>query len=318
MAILKTLILHRRQALRHTTLKFNSLRRESVSSLSQSNLEDEVSGDPNENKKPLHVMFGEAVGVKENRETIEHERYMIKNLKKLEKEICRSEERIDCLEDFIPDEKITRPRSLSGLFRDKNVKRDQRLKRDFPKEASSADAAAPVVLKKLSEEMMMFIEELYKGGYFYDANFLPGNSFDASYFDDSYSREYIKFAADRFANDHQEIAKWLSGSQVKTVALNGCPTLIKKNIFAAKRLRAFFRIQEDTVCSRCVLRESCQFVNQSVWNGDSKNLKLDDTLRVVILYALEAAHQKLSLPEHFKATVNLLLRDIINLSKTTS
>ncbi|KAL9667430.1 hypothetical protein QQ045_001788 [Rhodiola kirilowii] len=310
MAILKTMILHRRQALRHTTLKFNSLRRETVSSLSQSNLEDEVS-----DKKPLLMMFGEAVGVKENRETIEHERYMIKNLKKLEKEICRSEERIDCLEDFSPDEKITRPRSLSGLFRDKNVKRDQRLKRYLEKEAASA---ALVVLKKLSEEMMMFIEELYKGGYFYDANFLPGNSIDASYFDDSYSREYIKFAADRFANDHQEIAKWLSGSQVKTVALNGCPTLIKKNIFAAKRLQAFFRIQEDTVCSRCVLRESCQFVNQSVWNGDSKNLKLDDTLRVVILYALEAAHPKLSLPEHFKATVNLLLRDIINLSKTTS
>lgn len=42
-------------------------------------------------------------------------------------------------------------------------------------------------------------------------------------------------------------SRWLSGSDLKTVALFGCPSLSRKNIFSAKTLRTFFKIQEDTV-----------------------------------------------------------------------
>ncbi|CAM8894027.1 unnamed protein product [Rhodiola kirilowii] len=379
MAIFKTLLIHRRQILHQYTHVFNSLRRQCASFNSQAilepNLPVQIDDDGDKvcelkvkeiakvkkqkekakERKPLHMMFGEAVGLMDVREMSEgeseDERYMIKNLKKLEKEISRlkegkAEEKIGCLEDSTSGEKVVKSGSLSALYTGKNVKRDQRqnfvedsnsdakmvkpvrlsglfsgenVKRDHKiKRDVEMEAAAPVTLKKLSAETLMFIEVLYKGGYFRDANFLPGNTFDASYFDDSYSREYIKFAADMFAKDHHGIARWLSGSQVKTVALYGCPTRIKKTIFAAKRLRSFFRIQEDTVCSRCVLRESCKFVNQSVWNGDSKNLNLEDTMKVIILYALEAVHPKLPLPYRLKSTVNLLLKDMINLSKTTS
>lgn len=300
------------------------------------------------------MMFGEAVAVIDVREVSESEsedeRRMIRNLKKLEKEISRLKEvkaedqRIDLQSSS--NEKIKKPESLSGLFGGKNVKRYRkedcvrvsgnveeteksgRLSGMFSYENvrrvrrikgdMGTDVAGPVVLKKLSTEMLTFIEELYKGGYFYDANFLPGNTFDASYFEDYYSREYVKFAADRFAKDHQDIAKWLSGSQVKTVALYGCPNNTKKTVFAAKRLRAFFRVEEDTVCSKCVFRESCKFVNQNVWNGDTRNLNLEDTMKVIILYGLETVHPELPLPDNFKTTVNLLLSDIINLSKSTS
>uniref|UniRef100_A0A7N0SY25 Uncharacterized protein n=1 Tax=Kalanchoe fedtschenkoi TaxID=63787 RepID=A0A7N0SY25_KALFE len=280
MTIFKTLIIHRHQALRQSKLVFNSLRLQSVSSIAiESN--DPIQTDEKKQEKikkePLHQMFAEAVGVRSklgmSDSESEDERNMIKNLKKLEKEISRlkevkADERVDHSEESVSDEKavssrslsglfsgkrdqrqdrakeaVVKPRSLSGLFCDENVKRGRSLKRDAELEA----AAAPVMLKKLSTEMLMFVEELYKGGYFYDANFLPGNVFDASYFEDSYSRDYIKFASDRFAKDHQEIAKWLSGSQVKTLALYGCPNLIKNSIFPAKRLRSFFRIQEDTV-----------------------------------------------------------------------
>jgi len=43
------------------------------------------------------------------------------------------------------------------------------------------------------------------------------------------------------------IHRWLSASDLKKVALFGCPSLTKKNVFAAKRLRKFFEIQENTV-----------------------------------------------------------------------
>lgn len=41
--------------------------------------------------------------------------------------------------------------------------------------------------------------------------------------------------------------RWLSGSDLKKVALFGCPSIAKKTVFSAKRLRTYFRIQEDNV-----------------------------------------------------------------------
>lgn len=41
--------------------------------------------------------------------------------------------------------------------------------------------------------------------------------------------------------------RWLSGSDLKKVALFGCPTVERRTVFASKRIRAFFNIQEDKV-----------------------------------------------------------------------
>ena len=42
-------------------------------------------------------------------------------------------------------------------------------------------------------------------------------------------------------------SRWLSGSDLKKVALFGCPSLARKSVFGAKRLRRFFEIPEETV-----------------------------------------------------------------------
>ncbi|KAJ6776116.1 hypothetical protein OIU74_000322 [Salix koriyanagi] len=86
--------------------------------------------------------------------------------------------------------------------------------------------------------------------------------------------------------------------------------------FSAKRLRNFFEIQEAIVCNKCVLKHSCNFVNQSVWRGDNKTLNLAAVMRVLTLYALEAAHPELSVPDEIKASVNRLLTEILSLSQT--
>jgi hypothetical protein len=148
----------------------------------------------------------------------------------------------------------------------------------------------------------------------------------------------------------------LSGSDLKKIALFGCPSLEKKNVFAAKKLRKFFEIQENTVsqfpitfhlissafffhliiqgedynvplvfkfsahpqvCSKCVLKQSCKFVNQSVWKGDTKNLNLAVVMRVLILYALEWVPVELAVPIDIKASVNKLLKEVLKLSQST-
>jgi hypothetical protein len=65
----------------------------------------------------------------------------------------------------------------------------------------------PKVFKVLSPDMEMFITHLYKEGYFNNASFLKDVSLDFSFFHDSYGRDFIKYAAEKFGKDHQEIAK---------------------------------------------------------------------------------------------------------------
>ncbi|XP_065861908.1 uncharacterized protein [Euphorbia lathyris] len=178
-------------------------------------------------------------------------------------------------------------------------------------------AEEPRIFKELSDDMRMFLTHLYKEGYFRDANFLTRDKLDFDCFNDSYARDFIKFAAKKFGQDNQEIAKWLSGSDLKKVALFGCPSLGTKNVQSSKRLRRFFEIKEDTVCSKCVLKHSCHLVNQIV-KKDSETLNLADVMKIITIYALEASHPELTVPEEIKASVSRLLREILKLSQTTS
>jgi len=43
------------------------------------------------------------------------------------------------------------------------------------------------------------------------------------------------------------IHRWLSGSALKQVAVFGCPSTSRNDVFPAKRLRKFFEVPEDTV-----------------------------------------------------------------------
>ncbi|KAL5738301.1 hypothetical protein ACOSP7_031062 [Xanthoceras sorbifolium] len=277
---------------------------------------------PIETKKSLHTLFQEAVGLREKTETDDESESenneLKKGLRELEKEVRHLKANSNNQENVNEIAKAKEPKKekswgLYNLFLDKNkVKYEAKLARREEEE--------PRVFKDLSPDMMLLLSHLYRKGYLKKANFVPDDEkkLVSSCFDDSYSRNFIKFAAERFGKDNQEIAKWLSGSDLKKVALFGCPSLTKKNIFAAKQLRNFFEIQEDTVCGKCALRHSCKFVNQSVWKGGNKNLRLADVMRVITLYALESVHPELQVPDDVKASVSQLLKEVINLSQTTS
>ncbi|XP_050215791.1 uncharacterized protein LOC126666917 [Mercurialis annua] len=258
-------------------------------------------------KKSLHHLFREAVGPSpktgtnpEESETQSHEIKM--KLWELEEEIRQLRE--------ADDSKVTEPKkmkSLYGLFTGADVQQIERSKQE-----------GPMIFKELSADMKMFVTHLYSEGYFKDANFIGRGHLDFCCFNDSYGRDFIKFAAEKFGKEHQQIAKWLSGSDLKKVALFGCPSLSRKDVFSAKRLRQYFQIPEDDVCNKCVLKHSCKFVNRSVWGASDKNLDLAAVMRIITLYALEPTHPELSVPDDIKASVMRLLNETLKLSQTTS
>ncbi|KAF4386880.1 hypothetical protein F8388_006835 [Cannabis sativa] len=281
----------------------------------------EKQSDSTKPRKPLDILFKDAVDIYPKQESGESEgeeenNKVKRGLRELEKEIknlrANSDHQSDGKEKV--GEESTGKKSLFAVFTNKVRSRES---------PNDMDKKNPRVVKELSPDMKLFLSHLYKKGYLKEANFLPSknsddNDLDFCYFDNSYGIDFIKFAAQKYAKDNQEIAKWLSGSDLKNVVLFGCPSLAKKSIFAAKRLRNFFEVQEDTVCKRCVLKQSCKFVNQNVWNADTKKLILTDVLYVITLYTLETVPPELFVPDDVKASASKLLNEVVKLSQTTS
>ncbi|KFK35726.1 hypothetical protein AALP_AA4G028900 [Arabis alpina] len=261
-------------------------------------------------KKPLSVLFEEVVGLRPKPETNEIEE---EDNNELKRKLLEIEKRIIDLkksEPFIEKkkkkqtEKTEKRRNLYKLF-----KEDE-------EEENKKEEEVVRVYKELTLEMVSFVKVLYKHGYLNNANFISGEKLDLGSLDEEYARTFVKFAAEKFGKDHQEIAKWLSGSDLKNIVLFGCPSLEKRAIFAAKTLRKFFDIPENNVCDKCVLKAKCKFPNQSVWDGKTQNLHLSVVMKVITLYPLDLTHPKLQVPQEVQDSVSRLLTEIQNLSRT--
>ncbi|XP_061351361.1 uncharacterized protein LOC133296405 isoform X1 [Gastrolobium bilobum] len=288
----------------HYSLKFPH---RPITSLPQT--QDPVAPKPQfkQNKKPLHALFTEAVGLSQKTTTIneeeEEETELKKELKQLEEEVRSFKEKTK----GVP--KNAERKSLVSLFTNQPANARARTEK-------KVKVREPMVFKELSPDMELFVQHLYDNGYFKDANFAKGKQkFDPAWFESFFARGYIKFAAQKFARDNREIAKWLSGSALKQVAVFGCPSIDKGSVFPAKRLRNFFEVQENTVCSECMMRHSCNFVNQSVWKCDTNNLDLEEVMKVIISYALELVHPKLVVPDQVNKSISQLLKEVVKQSQ---
>ncbi|XVF04394.1 hypothetical protein REPUB_Repub05bG0078500 [Reevesia pubescens] len=283
------------------------------------------SSSQNPTKKPLSLLFEEAVGLtgkcdgNESQSESEGENNKLKReLRELEREVRKLRKENQKLEGKkkeevrVEREKPKNVKSLVELFGDE--KKEEKVEKTVKVRTKNGEVT---VLKDLSLVAEIFVRHLYSKGYFNKANFLEDNKLDFGYFDNSYARDFIKFAAYKFGKDHQEIAKWLSGNHLKKVVLFGCPSLDKNNIFAAKRLRKVFKIQENTVCSQCMLTDSCEYANKGVWGIGTNSLLLVDVMKVISLYALDQVPPQLTVPDEVKDSVNQLLKEVIKLSQTT-
>ncbi|XP_039028237.1 uncharacterized protein LOC120162126 [Hibiscus syriacus] len=280
-----------------------------------------LSSSPQEpTKKPLSLLFEETVGLTEKVGENESQSHDEKNglmntLRDLEREAGEFKknpkpEKED--KKKVERENPKKVNSLVGLFG--GEKKEKKVKRMAKPRRESGEVT---VFRDLSVFVEGFVRYLFSKGYFDKANFLEDNKLDFGHFDNTYARGFIKFAAYEFAKDHHEIAKWLSSTRLKKVAAFGCPSLDKTNVFSAKRLRKIFKIQEDTVCSQCVLKDSCRFANKGVWGITTKSLLLVDVMKVIILYTLDQENPKLRVLEEVRDSANKLLEEIIKLSQTT-
>ncbi|KAI4333522.1 hypothetical protein L6164_018315 [Bauhinia variegata] len=269
------------------------------------------------NKTPLHVLFKQAVGLSEKTENSETESEGEAENNELKRKLKQLEQEVRSLKAKSKEE--------GDAKRKKPKKPEQKSLYDaFTHQSSSAGKLRevklkePIVLKELSPDMELFVEHLYKRGYFKDANFAKDKKFNLSLFETRYAREFIKRAAESFGRDNQEIAKWVSGKDLKEVAMFGCPSVYKSSVFVAKRLRKFFEIQENTVCSKCALKPSCKYRNQTVWKTDTNNLDLGLTMKLITSYSLEESMDpRLVVPHKIRECISRLLKKVLKLSPTT-
>ncbi|XP_045800978.1 uncharacterized protein LOC123894908 [Trifolium pratense] len=267
-------------------------------------------------KKPLSTLFSEVMSGKTT--TIEEEQdgegdiELKKKLKQLTEEVRTIKEKKAIPIEEVP--KKVEKRSLYSAFTNKPVT-DGVTKMEVEKKKKKIE---PFVIKELSIDTVMFLKYLYENGYFKDAKFANVNErFDLGWFENRYALGYAKFAAIEFAKDNREIAKWLSGSALKQVAAFGCPSTSRSSVFPAKRLRKFFEVPENTVCSKCMLRDSCKFVNQNVWKCDANNLNVEIFMNVIISYALHWVHPQLVVSDEVNKSVDHLLNEFVKLSQIT-
>ncbi|KAL8512176.1 hypothetical protein ACS0TY_018581 [Phlomoides rotata] len=272
-------------------------------------------------REPLSFFFRRAVGAPKK---IENTDFHAENAK-VKEELIESKEQVTNLKEKLEEEirslNKKRPEKehklkLSSKKIDSNERKGKRsvlslLANEKTKEVNAVKPSEnPIVHKELSSDMLMFSQHLYVHGYFKNANFIPRKKFDVTCFEHSYAREFLKFAAESFGKDHQQIAKWLSAKDLKTVALFGCPSLGQKSIYAAKHMRRFFEVDEQKVCQRCVLKDSCENANKKCKKA-STQLYMTDVNRVLIMYAMESVPQKLVLPQEIKDCVSRLLKEIV-------
>ncbi|KAG5572705.1 hypothetical protein H5410_062471 [Solanum commersonii] len=155
-------------------------------------------------KKPLGVFFQEVVGLLKKSEQSESEENKELNykLRKLEEE--RKNER-----DYKEEarnvngvlENEGKSNKLHELLMNKEVKSVKSRK------STSLSMEDHTVYKELSPDMGDVCDSFMQCRYFKDSNFFPRRKFDITCFENSYARDFVKYAAEQFGRDHQEIAK---------------------------------------------------------------------------------------------------------------
>lgn len=166
-------------------------------------------------RKPLDLVFKEAVGLSpkpENSDSETEDNPLKKSLRELEIEVKSLKSNPNGTQIKPKKRESQNPKanrepqnskggiSLYAVFTNKTV--DGEKGKKMTRERSD-------VCKELSPEMEVVVSHLYKEGYFGNANFLSlyEDRLDFRCFDNSYGRGFISHAVEKFAKDKQEIAK---------------------------------------------------------------------------------------------------------------
>ncbi|KAK9088691.1 hypothetical protein Scep_027773 [Stephania cephalantha] len=179
-----------------------------------------ISRNSNLGKKPLHVLFRSAIGISGNQEysdcsddecVVEGGKSTVieefkKKLRKLERDVKRlkgnsmREESEQSPKKAEIESSPPKPKSLYSLFA--SAEGDSSSSKQVKME-SSGDTKG---FKGFSREMALLVGVLHEKGYLKNANFLRSKHLNLSCFSSYYSLSFVRAAAEKFGEDHQEIA----------------------------------------------------------------------------------------------------------------
>lgn len=196
----------------------------------------------------------------------------------------------------------------------KSEKKKKTKKQQLLKKKSSGDSGISC-LEHPWPEWVQFLEHLNDCGYLSKALEFEEGPIDLR--DCSMERlvPRMRFAVQIFAKDHAEISKLLSGSDMRKVALFGCPSVEKKDVFAAKRLRSFFSIEQGIACRPCNMKDTCSVPFAKV--SKVKILRVEDVARLLCTFSLNAEKNELSIPDDVKQSVINLLKELVHFSTSS-
>ncbi|KAF8398984.1 hypothetical protein HHK36_014849 [Tetracentron sinense] len=180
-------------------------------------------------------------------------------------------------------------------------------------------------------EWVAFVERLKSKGYFDEAS--PSGDEGGSVASDATVFGTTRKDLNRmrngclsFARDRFDIFKpgkqkrSLSRTDIQTVVERGCPSLFRKAVNSAKRLRAFVRLDEGDVCSACNLRGSCDRA-YVILKESEEAARTVDIVRMLLIYALDplvlSGGEKPHGREHIETSARKLLSELIELSDTS-
>ncbi|KAK1277728.1 hypothetical protein QJS04_geneDACA018811 [Acorus gramineus] len=123
----------------------------------------------------------------------------------------------------------------------------------------------------------------------------------------------IRFACLSFGRDRFDLIRCLSRKDIQVVVECGCPSIDRKVVNSGKRLRAYLGIEEETVCSSCDLRGSCERAYVKAY--EEKDGQTIDVMRILLTYGLDCitsvVENKGCLNDMVKESVKRLLKQIV-------
>lgn len=151
-------------------------------------------------------------------------------------------------------------------------------------EASALSTAAAVPAHPWPE-WVNFVDQLKAKGYITPTAAAAENGGDESaavYRD----LKLVKDACLSFARDRFDIFKSLPTSEIQAIVEKGCPSVFRKQVNSAKRLRAHLQLDEGDVCSSCSLRGSCDRAYVLLTESESV-ARTVDVVRILLSFAVD-------------------------------
>ncbi|XP_026386774.1 zinc finger protein VAR3, chloroplastic-like [Papaver somniferum] len=187
--------------------------------------------------------------------------------------------------------------------------------------ASSIDEFPEIVSETVDSdshpwpEWVLFLDKLKSKGYFNQSLLGEGDAVTANV-NPRADLNLLKTGCLSFARERFDICKSLSREDIETVVKYGCPSVNRKTVNSAKRLRAFVKLNERDVCGDCGLRGSCDRAYMVLKDSEA-DARTVDIMRMLLVYAVDPSAEKPNGWEYVETSARKLLSELIELSETT-